>query len=67
MQTPSQNQIKDKEGSFYLVRTESYNGRTTALIEWTVAEKLGDRIWRRVRDFTSKSEAQHWLYICAKV
>jgi hypothetical protein len=67
MQTPSTSQIKDSEGRFYLIRSESYNGRSTAQIEWTVAEKLEERIWRRVRDFTSKRDAQHWLYICAKV
>jgi hypothetical protein len=67
MQTPSQNQIKDSEGRFYLIRSETYNGRSTAQIEWIVAEKLADRMWRRVREFTRKSDAQEWLYICAKV
>jgi hypothetical protein len=67
MMTPSPSQIKDNEGRFYLIRSESYNGRSTAKVEWIVAEKLADRIWRRVREFTKKADAQHWLYICAKV
>ena len=67
MQTPSTSQIKDSEGRFYLIRNETYNGSTTAKIEWTVAEKLADRMWRRVRDFNTKRDAQHWLYVCANV
>jgi hypothetical protein len=67
MQTPSSTQIKDREGRFYLIRTEAYNGRTTATVEWLVAEKLADNVWRKCREFARKYDAQEWLYICAKV
>lgn len=67
MQTPSKDSIKDNEGKFYIVRKESYNGRTTPLIEWIVCEKLEPTIWRMERTFKRLGDAKEWLYICAKV
>ena len=67
MQTPSQSQLKDREGRFYLVRREMYNGGTSAKVEWIVAEKLQDNLWKASREFSRKVDAKEWLYICAKV
>lgn len=67
MQTPSPDMIKDREGKFYLIRKESYNHRTTPLVEWAVAEKMQDDTFRLERWFKTKGDAKQWLYICAKV
>ena len=67
MKTPSQSQIKDNEGHFYLIRKEMYNGGTSAKVEWIVAEKLKDNLWKVSREFSRKVDAKEWLYICAKV
>jgi hypothetical protein len=45
-------------GKASLYRKESYNHRTTALVEWVV--KVGDRI---VRECRTKKEAIVWLNI----
>ena len=67
MQTPSKDRIKDQEGNYFLLRKESYNSRTTPLIEWQVAQRLQPNLWRLEREFKTKRDAKEWLYICAKV
>lgn len=63
MKPPNQNDIKIVIGNYHLIRTEAYNGRTTAQVTWVVAEKQGDT-WRKERDFERKHEAQDWLSMC---
>ena len=49
-------ELKQTLGKASLYRKESYNGRTTAVIEWVV--KVGDRTMRYC---TTKREALQWL------
>jgi hypothetical protein len=67
MNPPSKDQIKSREGKWCVIRSESYNSRTTPRIEWTVAEQLSNGMYRRERDYATKRDAMHWLYVCAKV
>ena len=51
-------ELKQTKGKAALYRKESYNGRTTAVVEWVV--KVGDKV---VRECTTKREAAQWLVI----
>ena len=49
-------ELKQTNGKASLYRKESYNGRTTAMVEWIV--KVGDQV---IRYCTTKKEAIIWL------
>ena len=49
-------ELKQTNGRASLYRKESYNGRTTAMVEWIV--KVGDQV---IRYCTTKKEAIIWL------
>ena len=49
-------ELKQTQGKASLYRKESYNGRTTAMVEWIV--KVGDQV---IRYCTTKKEALVWL------
>jgi hypothetical protein len=49
-------QLVKTEGKATLYRKESYNGRTTALIEWVV--KVGEQT---IRICTTRKDAMTWL------
>ena len=49
-------ELKQTNGRASLYRKESYNGRTTAMVEWIV--KVGDQV---IRYCTTKKEAMIWL------
>lgn len=66
MRTPTTDTIKAREKNYYLVRKASYNGRTTERVEWQVWERKDDQ-WRLEREYNTKRDAIHWLYVCAKV
>ena len=66
MRTPTTDTIKNREGNFYLVRKSSYRSGTTEKVEWQVWEKRGTE-WRFDREYNTKRDATHWLYVCAKV
>lgn len=78
MRPPVKDSIKAAEGKYYVIRKASYNGRTTEKVEWQVAEKLNvsayhallghtTNLWRLEREFSTKRDAMHWLYVCAGV
>jgi hypothetical protein len=48
--------LKQTQGKASLYRKESYNGRTTAMVEWVV--KVGDQV---IRYCNTKREALVWL------
>jgi len=66
MQTPTPETIKNREKNFYLVRQENYNGNATPNIAWQVWEKTAER-WKLDREYSTKRDATHWLYVCAGV
>jgi hypothetical protein len=49
-------ELKQTSGKASLYRKESYNGRTTALVEWIV--KVNDQV---IRYCSTKKEAILWL------
>ena len=51
-------ELKQTVGKAALYRRETYNHRTTPLVEWVV--KVGDRI---VRECATRKEALTWLDI----
>jgi hypothetical protein len=67
MQTPSKDSIKATEGNFHVVRHSSYRSGISEKVEWRVCEKLNDSIWRLVREFATKRDAIHFMYVMAKV
>ncbi len=66
MRTPTPDTIKDREGSYYLVRKASHNGNITEQVEWQVWQKKDDQ-WRLDREYRTKRDAKQWLYVCAGV
>ena len=49
-------ELKQTQGKASLYRKESYNGHTTAMVEWVV--KVGDQV---IRYCNTKREALVWL------
>lgn len=67
MQTPSQDSIKANEGKYYVIRHTSYNGGCSEKVEWRVCEKIHDRMWKLIREYSTKRDAIHFMYVMAKV
>jgi hypothetical protein len=67
MQTPSKDSIKATEGKFHVVRHSSYRGGVSEKVEWRVCERINDSLWRLIREYNTKRDAIHFMYIMAKV
>ena len=65
--TVGQGVIKSRERDYVLIRNENFYGRTTPVVSWQVAQIMPNYDFRLAREFKTKRDATHWLYICAKV
>jgi hypothetical protein len=67
MQTPSNDNVKASEGKYHVVRHSSYRGGVSEKIEWRVCERIDSNMWKLVREYSTKRDAVHFMYIMAKV
>jgi hypothetical protein len=67
MRTPSKDSIKAREGKYHVVRHSSYRGGCSEKVEWRVCEKIHDNMWKLIREYSTKRDAMHFMYVMAKV
>jgi hypothetical protein len=67
MNKPSSDSIKAAEKNFRVVRHSSYRGGVSEKVEWRVCEILPNDMWRLIREYSTKRDAVHFMYIMAGV